>query len=58
VWLSGEPMHGNKVINQAQLTVSWHVDDLKVSHHNEKVVSNFIEWIKQQYRKIGEVKVT
>jgi hypothetical protein len=52
------PCVANKEINQAQLTVSWHVDDLKISHHDEKVVSEFIEWLRQQYRKIGEVKVT
>jgi hypothetical protein len=53
-----DPCVANKAINQAQLTVSWHVDDLKISHRGEKVVSNFIEWLRQQCRKIGEVKVT
>jgi Reverse transcriptase (RNA-dependent DNA polymerase) len=53
-----DPCAANKEINQAQLTVSWHVDDLKISHRDEKVVSDFIEWLGQQYRKIGEVKVT
>jgi hypothetical protein len=47
----------NELINQAQMTVSWHVGDLKLSHQDEQVVSNFISWIKQQYGKIGEVKV-
>jgi hypothetical protein len=53
-----DPCVANKAINQVQLTVSWHVDDFKISHRTEKVVSDFIKWIKQQYRKIGEVKVT
>jgi hypothetical protein len=53
-----DPCVANKAINQAQLTVSWHVDNLKIGHRDEKVVSDFMEWIKQQYRKIGEVKVT
>jgi hypothetical protein len=34
------------------------VDDLKVSHQDPKVVSDFMEWIQDQYGKIGEVKVT
>jgi hypothetical protein len=52
-----DPCVANKSINQAQMTVSWHVDDLKISHQDEQVVSDFSSWIKQQYGKIGEVKV-
>jgi Reverse transcriptase (RNA-dependent DNA polymerase) len=52
------PCIANKSFNQAQLTVSRHVDDLKVSHHDEKLMSEFISWIKEQYGKIGAVKVT
>jgi Reverse transcriptase (RNA-dependent DNA polymerase) len=52
-----DPCVAKKLINQAQMTVSWHVDDLKISHRDERVVSDFISWIKQQYGKIGEVKV-
>ena len=32
----------NKTIANTQLTVAWHVDDLKVSHVNSKVVDQFI----------------
>jgi hypothetical protein len=46
-----DPCVANKSCNQIQLTVSWHVDDLKISHHQEKVVSDFICWIKEQYGK-------
>jgi hypothetical protein len=53
-----DPCVANKVCNKSQLTVSWHVDDLKISHRQEKVVSDFIYWIKEQYGMIGEVKVT
>jgi Reverse transcriptase (RNA-dependent DNA polymerase) len=52
-----DPCVSNKSINQAQMTVSWHVDDLKISHQDEQVVSNFISWIKQHYGKIGKGKV-
>jgi hypothetical protein len=53
-----DPCVANKTFKHAQLTVSWHVDDLKVSHHDEKVVSEFISWIKEQYGNIGAEKVT
>lgn len=52
-----DPCVANKEINHAQLTVSWHVDDLKISHQNAEVVSDFVAWIKKMYGKIGEVKV-
>ena len=36
----------------------WHVDDLKVSHANPKVVDSFIEWIERKHGdpKLGKVK--
>jgi hypothetical protein len=29
----------NKIVNGKQCTILWHVDDLKISHENENVVS-------------------
>ena len=29
------------MVNGAQMTVCWHVDDLKISHRDEEVVSAF-----------------
>jgi hypothetical protein len=52
-----DPCVANKTINGKQMTVSWHVDDLKVSHVSKEVVKEFIEWIKTTYGSIGEVKV-
>jgi hypothetical protein len=40
------------------MTVSWHVDDLKISHKDPKVVDDFIQWVKTTYGSIGEVKTT
>ena len=37
-----DPCVMNKTIANTQLTVAWHVDDLKVSHVNSKVVDQFI----------------
>ena len=32
----------NKVINGTQATITWHVDDLKISHVNPQVVTDLI----------------
>jgi hypothetical protein len=53
-----DPCVANKIVNGHQMTVSWHVDDLKTSHMSAKVLEEFIDWIKAQYGSIGEVKVT
>ena len=53
-----DPCVANKDVNGKQLTVSWHVDDLKSSHVDSKVNDSFIQWIKDTYGSIGEVKVT
>ena len=39
----------NKMINGQQFTILWHVDDLKISHKDKKVVDQFIEWAKKKY---------
>ena len=42
-----------------QMTVVWHVDDLKTSHVNKRVNAKFLEWLKSKHedKKIGIVKV-
>ena len=44
-----DPYVANKVINGEQLTIFWHVDDLKVSHKDENVVSAFCVKMSQLY---------
>ena len=53
-----DPCTANKMINGAQCTVVWHVDDLKVSHRDPKVIDKFIKWVSHKYgdKEIGEVK--
>ena len=34
-----DPCVANKIINGTQITICWHVDDLKVSHKEEDVVT-------------------
>ena len=37
------------MINGKQMTVAWHVDDLKVSHEDESENTKFAEWMKTIY---------
>ena len=48
----------NKMVNGDQLTIFWHVDDLKSSHIDPKVNDNFLQWIKDMLRQLSEVKMT
>ena len=41
----------NKYINGKQCTILWHVDDLKISHVDPKVVTEIIELLKGEYGK-------
>ena len=52
------PCVANKMVNGEQLTVCWHVDNLKSSHINLKVNDKFLQWIKDTFRQLGEVKMT
>ena len=55
-----DPCVANKVINGEQFTIVWHVDDLKLSHKDPKVVTEMINYLKNLYEKLpnGEVKLT
>ena len=52
-----DPCVANKIVNGHQMTLSWHVDDLKVSHIQPQVIDEFLAWVKDTYGKIGEVKI-
>ncbi len=39
----------NKTVNGKQLTMLWHVDNLKISHYDTKTVTEFIEWLGTKY---------
>ncbi len=47
----------NKMVNGKQLTILWHVDDLKASHVEEKVLDEFIEWVRKKYEDPGITKL-
>ena len=48
----------NKMVNGQQLTVCWHVDNLKSSHINPKVNDEFLQWIRDTFGQLREVKMT
>ena len=41
----------NKMVDGKQLTMAWHVDDLKVSHEKEEVLDEFIGMMQNQFGK-------
>eukprot|EP00957_Ditylum_brightwellii_P121951 9300265-Ditylum_brightwellii.AAC.1 len=40
------------MVKGKQLTVCWHVDDLKISHENSKEVTRILRWLKSKYGKL------
>ena len=44
-----DPCVANKVINGSQMTVTWHVDDLKISHKESDEVTKFITELGKRY---------
>ena len=47
----------NKEINGKQCTIVWHVDDLKISHADSKVVDEVISSLRKEFGKVGELTV-
>jgi len=47
-----DPCMANKMINGKQFTIVWHVDDLKISHAEPKVVDGMIAWLKHKYEQL------
>ena len=48
----------NKWINDRQCTITWHIDDLKISHVNEKVVDQIVEDLRAEFGRLGEISVS
>ena len=53
-----DPCVANKQVNNLQLTVCWHVDNIKASHKLNKVLDDLIKWLKDKYedKNIGALK--
>ena len=39
----------NKIVDHHQVTVVWHVDDLKILHKNENAGTHMITWLRKTY---------
>ena len=50
---SYDPCVANKMVNGKQLTIYWHVDDLKSSHIDPNVNDEFLVWIKDIFWLLG-----
>jgi len=48
----------NKVVKGKQLTVVWHVDDLKISHADPAVVGGLVQEFNQRYGTIKRLSET
>ena len=47
-----DPWVANKIVNGAQLTVAWHIDDLNVSHVDAGVVTRMFVWLQKTYERL------
>lgn len=58
-----DPWVANKTVNGKQLTLVWHVDDVKVSHESKHVVTRLARWLRKTYERLfkdgsGKMKVS
>ena len=53
-----DPCVGNKQINGSQCTILWHVDDLKISHKDESVVTAVIKQLNDEFGRKAPLTVT
>ena len=44
-----DPCVANKIVNGSQMTVTWHVDDLKVSHKDYNEITKFLLFWGKRY---------
>ena len=45
----------NKMIRDKKITITWHVDELKVSHSKKDIVDALIQWTKDTYEDITKL---
>ena len=48
-----DPCVANKEIEGSQCTITWHVDDLKISHANAEVVKDLVRKLESKYGKMS-----
>ena len=47
-----DPCVANKTVKGKQLTICWHVDDMKASHKYASVVTKLIKWLKKKFEQL------
>ena len=47
-----DPCVANKIVEGNQLTLVWHVDDIKVSHVKPSIVTHMVEWLHETYERV------
>ena len=52
------PCVANKLIKVKQMTITWHVDDVKIPHQDSKDVSRMIRRLRKLYGQHGELTVS
>ena len=50
-----DPCVATKMVNGKQMTITCHIDDLRISHMDREVVGEVVEWFKSIY---GNVRVS
>ena len=56
-----DPCVTNKMVDGEQMTICFHVDDCKLSHHDSRANDRMVEWLRQEYESIfkdGSGKMT
>jgi hypothetical protein len=49
-----DPCVANKIIEGEQMTICFHVDDCKLSHHKKTVMDLMSRYLRQEYESIFE----
>ena len=49
-----DPCVANKIIDGQHMTISYHMNDCKLSHRRSKVNDRMIKWLRQEYESILE----
>ena len=49
-----DPCVENKVVNINQMTVMWHVNDIKVIQKSKKIITSMAKWLKKIYERLFE----
>ena len=44
------------MIQDKQMTINWHADDLTVSHADKDIVDSFVQWTRETYEYITKLK--